>query len=99
MMLFPAVVDDAAPTIPNANEIKAAKERRTKLRLNPNAEEFISLDGQAGTVKIRDSYDLDRGGPHPDSRLVREDDENGDGADGQSPLLRSFASWRNSRLT
>jgi GC-rich sequence DNA-binding factor len=86
-VLYLLATDDAAPSIPNANEIKAAKERRTKLRLNPNAEEFISLDGLSGTVKIRDAYDLDRGGPHPDSRLVREDDEEGDGADGESCKL------------
>lgn len=95
------VLDDVATSIPNANAILAAKARRIKLRENPNAEEFISLDGQSGTVKIRDAYDMDRGGPHPDSRLVREEDEEGDGADGElrlhSSLLPSRASELNSQ--
>jgi GC-rich sequence DNA-binding factor len=61
--------------IPSESSIKAAKEKRDRLRKTATAEEdFIPL-----TVSKWDGPV----GPHPESRLVREDDEMGEGDDGQ----------------
>ena len=62
-------------SIPSESSIKAAKEKRDRLRKTETAEEdFIPL-----TVSKWDGPV----GPHPESRLVREDDEMGEGDDGQ----------------
>ena len=61
--------------IPSESSIKAAKEKRDRLRKTaPTEEDFIPL-----TVSKREGPI----GPHPESRLVREDDEMGEGDDGQ----------------
>ena len=62
-------------SIPSESSIKAAKEKRDRLRKAVTTEEdFIPL-----TVSKWDGPV----GPHPESRLVREDDEMGEGDDGQ----------------
>ena len=72
-------------SIPSESSIKAAKEKRDRLRKATTVEEdFIPL-----TVSKRDGPV----GPHPESRLVREDDEMGEGDDGQW-LLPSACHWR-----
>ncbi|KAL4245564.1 Intron Large complex component GCFC2-like protein [Abortiporus biennis] len=60
--------------IPSTSAIQAAKDKRSRLKnLGDTGEDYISL-----SVTKRDS----RGqGPHPDSRLVREEDELGEGDD------------------
>ena len=64
----------AEVSIPSESSIKAAKEKRDRLRKTATLEEdFIPL-----TVSKRDGPV----GPHPESRLVREDDEMGEGDDG-----------------
>jgi GC-rich sequence DNA-binding factor len=60
--------------IPSASAISAAKEKRGRLRGTGADDEFISLSvAKAGDVPQ---------GPHPESRLVREEDELGEGEDG-----------------
>lgn len=62
--------------IPSSSTITAAKEKRDRLRKTGNTEDdFISL-----SVAKRSDYSQ---GPHPESRLMREDDEVGEGEDGQ----------------
>ncbi|TFK52235.1 GCFC-domain-containing protein [Heliocybe sulcata] len=62
---------DPDTVIPSASSIQAAKEKRERLRTTaPAAEDFISLS----LTQREDNYQ----GPHPESRLVREDDELGE---------------------
>jgi GC-rich sequence DNA-binding factor len=62
-------------SIPSESSIKAAKEKRDRLKKTATTEEdFIPL-----TVSKWGGP----AGPHPESRLVREDDEMGEGDDGQ----------------
>lgn len=66
-----------ADLIPSESAIKAAREKRDRLRkVGPVEEDFISLE-----VTKREPF---ASGPHPESRLVREDDEMGEGEDGVS---------------
>jgi GC-rich sequence DNA-binding factor len=65
--------DDMGTVIPSESSIKAAKERRGRLKGNGGSEDFISLS-VARHTEIDD-------GPHPESRLVREEDELGEGDD------------------
>ena len=66
--------------IPSESSVAAAKEKRERLRAgNKSAtpvddESYISLS----VMKRSDEYQ----GPHPESRLMREDDDLGDGDDG-----------------
>jgi GC-rich sequence DNA-binding factor len=62
--------------IPAESSVKAAKEKRERLRKSgaEGAEDYISLS-------VTRHADEDQG-PHPESRLVREDDELGEGDDG-----------------
>jgi hypothetical protein len=65
--------------IPSASSIAAAKEKRTRIRKVPGAgmdEDFISLS----LTRREDNVPA---GPHPESRLVREEDELGEGDDGK----------------
>lgn len=63
---------DPASTIPTTNAIAQAKARREELRKTGHqADDFISLSGSVSTVGF-----ANKGG---DSRLVREEDELGDG--------------------
>jgi GC-rich sequence DNA-binding factor len=59
--------------IPAASSIQHAKERRERLRASKPADDYISLS--LTTRSDRDD------GPHPESRLVREEDELGEGDD------------------
>ncbi|THH30125.1 hypothetical protein EUX98_g4055 [Antrodiella citrinella] len=67
--------DETETAIPADASIKAAKEKRERLRKNEanGSEDFISL-----SLTKRTDY---TSGPHPDSRLVREEDELGEGDD------------------
>ncbi|KAI0081642.1 hypothetical protein K474DRAFT_1656446 [Panus rudis PR-1116 ss-1] len=66
------VADDDIPTvIPSSSSIQAAKQKRERMRATGVSEDFISL-----TVSKREDQ-----GPHPMSRLVREEDELGEGDD------------------
>ncbi|KAF7298985.1 GC-rich sequence DNA-binding factor-like protein [Mycena indigotica] len=67
--------DDPAVYIHSESSIKQAKERRGLLRKTgvPSQDDFISL-----SVVKRSDEDQ---GPHPESRLVREEDELGEGDD------------------
>ncbi|KAH7885246.1 GCFC-domain-containing protein [Phlebopus sp. FC_14] len=74
-------VDDVADTldasgetvIPSQSSILAAKERRERLRSTGAEQDHISLS-------VTRRGDVSQG-PHPESRLVREEDELGDGDD------------------
>ncbi|KAF8158053.1 nineteen complex-related protein 2-domain-containing protein [Crassisporium funariophilum] len=69
-------VEDAAAFIPSESSIKVAKEKRDRLRKTKESgeDDFISL-----SVMKRDDEEVK--GPHPGSRLVREEDELGEGDD------------------
>ena len=70
VLKFEIEIDTA---IPAEATIKNAKEKRERLRTtNPN-DDYISL---SVTRRAEDQ------GPHPESRLVREEDELGEGDDG-----------------
>ncbi len=64
--------------IPSQSFVLAAKEKRERLRTSsppsPHTEDYISLS----LTKRNDEYL----GPHPESRLMREDDDLGQGDDG-----------------
>lgn len=71
-------------SIPSSSAIQAAKEKRDRLRKTGGTDEdFISL-----SVTRRADQDQ---GPHPSSRLVREDDELGEGDDGTWTILATQA--------
>lgn len=61
--------------IPSASSVQAAKEKRERMRKNDHEEDYISLS-------LAKRVDFSQG-PHPESRLVREDDELGEGDDGK----------------
>ena len=67
--------------IPSASSIQAAKEKRERLRKSGTSgdEDYISLS-------VSKRSDLPQG-PHPESRLVREEDEIGEGDDGVYGML------------
>lgn len=79
---FPTI-GEAGNVIPGGSAVVEAKKKRERLRAigAPNAsvavpqEEFISL---SLTKREEPEYQ----GPHPESRLVREEDDLGDGEDG-----------------
>ncbi|KAI0087050.1 nineteen complex-related protein 2-domain-containing protein [Irpex rosettiformis] len=65
---------DMEASIPSSSAINAAKEKRERLRqTEPFEQDFISLS-------LTKRQDISQG-PHPESRLVREDDEVGEGDD------------------
>jgi GC-rich sequence DNA-binding factor len=68
--------DSSSFILPSESSIKVAKEKRERLRKTQVAgeEDFISLS----LTRRADEPP----GPHPESRLVREDDELGEGDDG-----------------
>ncbi|ETS63984.1 hypothetical protein PaG_02320 [Moesziomyces aphidis] len=72
--------------IPSESVIRAAKERRAKLRAagasSGVSDDFISLApfSRSSAVQAYDAMEVDDG-PHPHSRLQREEDELGDGED------------------
>ena len=68
--------DSSSFNLPSESSIKVAKEKRERLRKTQAAgeEDFISLS----LTRRADEPP----GPHPESRLVREEDELGEGEDG-----------------
>ncbi len=68
---------ETAAAIPSESSIKAAKERRERLRKTGAStdEDYISLS-------MAKREDVDQG-PHPESRLMREEDDLGEGDDGR----------------
>ncbi|SPO20440.1 uncharacterized protein UTRI_00838_B [Ustilago trichophora] len=75
---FPA--DFSHDAIPSESVIKAAKEKRAKLRAAAAtaSDDYISLGSSSSALKAYDRMEVDDG-PHPHSRLQREEDEFGDG--------------------
>ncbi|KAI0754740.1 GCFC-domain-containing protein [Daedaleopsis nitida] len=68
------IADEAIEAaIPSESSILAAKQKRERLRATKPGEDYISL-----SLTKRDDYSQ---GPHPESRLVREEDELGDADD------------------
>jgi hypothetical protein len=80
-------IDTGVAAIPSQSAVLAAKEKRERMRAggpsSSHADEYISL---SLTTRV-DEYQ----GPHPESRLMREDDDLGEGDDGKlsnQPYLR-----------
>ena len=72
-------VDDTTAGIPDAAAVAAAKSKRqaaVESTKHDLGEDYIALGGQVAV------YDGEKG-PHPESRLMREDDEVGDGDEGE----------------
>jgi GC-rich sequence DNA-binding factor len=67
--------------IPDAHSIAHLKSKRRIASSTTPADEYISL-----TVARKDDESIDRG-PHPESRLMREDDEVGDAEEGETSSL------------
>lgn len=61
--------------IPSQSRIVAAKERRERLRVGTTEQDYISLS-------VTKRADIPQG-PHPESRLMREEDEVGEADDGR----------------
>lgn len=80
--------DDEA-LIPTDNAISAAKMKRDMLRKSgASAQDFIALDENQETASTGEVVQAgDKGG---ESRLMREDDELGEGDEGQLALFHSF---------
>lgn len=76
---------DNVSSIPSEASILNAKQKRERIRTTTasNNEDYISLS----VIKRSD----DNRGPHPESRLVREEDELGEGEDGIYLLFSSFS--------
>lgn len=78
--------DFAHDAIPSERVIRAAKEKRAKLRaaaLTTKSDDFIPLEPfskSSSALKMYNGMEVDNG-PHPHSRLQREEDELGDGED------------------
>jgi GC-rich sequence DNA-binding factor len=75
---FPAYVvftDENAMSIPSESSIAASKQKRERLRASAT-DDYISLS----VIRRSD----ESAGPHPESRLMREDDDLGEGDDGAS---------------
>jgi len=69
--------DEFSTSIPSQSTIKVVKEKRERMRKGKitSDEDFISLS----VIRREDAPQ----GPHPESRLVREEDEIGEGEDGE----------------
>lgn len=65
--------------IPSESSIAAAKQKRDRLRKGTMA---IQDDGDFISLSVTRKEDLYQG-PHPESRLMREDDDLGEGDDGK----------------
>ena len=78
LLTFASPSDPGEVAIPSQSFVLAAKEKRERLRTSgpasPHTEDYISL-----SLTKRDDEYL---GPHPESRLMREDDDLGEGDDG-----------------
>lgn len=82
------VVEDGATVIHSESMVKNAKDRRERLRKTgiSNEEDYVSL-----SVTKREDIDA---GPHPESRLAREEDELGEGDDGTSSCQNQSFSFK-----
>ena len=65
--------------IPSASSILEAKQKRERIRSTKGGEDYTSL-----SLTKREDYSQ---GPHPESRLVREEDELGDADDGEQTTV------------
>jgi hypothetical protein len=72
-------IDTGVAAIPSQSVVSAAKEKRERMRAagpsSSHADDYISL-----SLTTRDDQYQ---GPHPESRLMREDDDLGQGDDGE----------------
>ncbi len=79
MLTCSSFIDTGVAAIPPQSAVLAAKEKRERMRAagpsNSHADEYISL-----SLTTRDD---EYQGPHPESRLMREDDDLGEGDDGE----------------
>ena len=77
--MCPSLTDTGVAVIPSQSAVSAAKEKRERMRAagpsSSHADDHISLS----LTKRDDQYQ----GPHPESRLMREDDDLGEGDDGE----------------
>ncbi len=77
--MCPSLTDTGVVAIPSQSAVLAAKEKRERMRAagpsSSHADEYISL-----SLTTRDD---EYQGPHPESRLMREDDDLGEGDDGE----------------
>ena len=74
--------------IPSASAVQVAKEKRERLRAlgaSSKSEDYISL-----SLSKRSDFSQ---GPHPESRLVREEDELGDADDGKYTCFVTISSY------
>jgi len=70
------VIGDNETIIPSESSILAAKQRRERVRMSGiTGDDYITL----AITKRHEDYQ----GPHPESRLMREDDDLGEGDDGK----------------
>lgn len=88
--------EDTEIAIPSQSRIVAAREQRERLRVGTAEQEYISL-----SVIQRPNISQ---GPHPESRLMREEDEIGEGDDGRRDFCllchyRSFVPPQSMRNT
>lgn len=85
--------ENSAAFIPSESSIKVAKEKRERLRQTQvtGEDDFISLS----VTKRSDEPK----GPHPESRLVREEDELGEGDDGTLLFTCTFFIYLKSLFT
>jgi hypothetical protein len=78
MLIFYSFTDSGVAAIPSESAVLAAKEKRERMRTtgfeSSQADEYISLS----LTTRDDGYQ----GPHPETRLMREDDDLGEGDDG-----------------
>lgn len=76
---FLPFIDTGVAAIPSQSAVLAAKEKRERMRATgpsiSHADEYISL---SLTTRVGEYQ-----GPHPESRLMREDDDLGEGDDGE----------------
>lgn len=79
VLMCPSFTDTGVATIPSQSAVFAAKEKRERMRAagppSSHSDDYISLS----LTKRDDEYQ----GPHPESRLMREDDDLGQGDDGE----------------
>jgi GC-rich sequence DNA-binding factor len=79
VLICPSFTDTGVAAIPSQSAVFAAKEKRERMRAagpsSSHTDDYISLS----LTTRNDEYQ----GPHPESRLMREDDDLGQGDDGE----------------
>ena len=77
LMLTKVLLEESETAIPSESSILASKQKRERLR-------DISSTGQEDYISLSVAKQDDQSrGPHPESRLMREEDELGEGDDGE----------------